>query len=286
MRSYVVDKPVPALIDPITDSDSRRADHLMSFVHRYSPDCYLLLRYLGPDCSASFDIVSRVHFPLKSAAQLSSLTRKKKEFEHRGWNHRSVIERHLLPAALDYEVAKSRQAAFAWGESEISRPQLQAMFTFLLDLQTPISEIGESDLLELHAAGLPNDAGPYRDRPVPPLAPTHEPVAPERVPWAVSRFVEWAQSPSFSEMHPVQQMTLAQMRLYEIYPFRSHSEATVSLFSYSFVLGNGYLIPLYRVEELPEFYDALKEAFRFSTEALVFVNSHACERAYDQVLKE
>jgi hypothetical protein len=100
----------------------------------------------------------------------------------------------------------------------------------------------------------------------------------------MDRFFEWVRSPSFADMHAVAQMSLSQMRLYEINPFLHHSPLIVSLFSHYFLLKGEYLVPLYEIKELPKFYQALEEAFQLSSEALVRFNVQACQRAYEHVL--
>jgi len=79
-------------------------------------------------------------------------------------------------------------------------------------------------------------------------------------------------------------MTLSQIRLCEIQPFEQHSPVTISLFCLLFLLRGGYLIPLYRVQELADYHRALEQAFLLSTEDLVRFNTRACQRSYEYAL--
>jgi hypothetical protein len=153
-----------------------------------------------------------------------------------------------------------------------------------MDLTKAVDELDSTDLLHLQKLLSPDQEDSYRKNSSQPLVSTHEPVDPALIPGAMDRFVKWVRSPSFADMHPLEQMSLSQMRLYEINPFTNHSPLVVSLFSYYFLLKGEYLIPLYDVEGLPKFYQALKEAFQLSSEALVRFNVQACQRAYELVL--
>ena len=153
-----------------------------------------------------------------------------------------------------------------------------------MDLTKAMDELDSTDLLDLQELLVPDQENSYRQSSSQPLTSTHQPVDPALIPGAMDRFFEWVRSPSFGDMHAVAQMSLSQMRLYEIGPFVDHSPLIVSLFSYYFLLKGKYLVPLYEVGEVPRFYQALKEAFQLSSEALVRFNVQACQRAYEHVL--
>ena len=85
------------------------------------------------------------------------------------------------------------------------------MFSFLLKLSGRIKELNEQDLLELHHHLTLNSPVGYRDKNAQPVIPDHIPLAPANIASAIERFFEWVRSPSFSEMHPIQQMTLSQI---------------------------------------------------------------------------
>ncbi|MDA2934203.1 Fic family protein, partial [Acidobacteria bacterium AH-259-D05] len=214
-----------------------------------------------------------MHFPLKSALQFASLD-KKKQLLNRGKTDLPVlIQEFLLPKLLEYELAKEGREIHTSDEMEVLRSQAQALFGALLELEQATESLTESHLLDLYALLVAEPQLLYRQKPAQPLTSSHEPVDSAMIPRAMDRFFEWVRSPSFGEMHAIEQMTLSQMRLYEIQPFAKYSHLTVSLFCLYFLLRREYLPPLYQVEELPKFYKALEQAFVFSTESLVHFNT-------------
>ena len=225
-----------------------------------------------------------MHFPLTLAQQFASLSQQRQLLAKQAADLRSLIHKELAPQLLEYELGKVSQQVPQLGEAEVPRSQATAMFSALLGLDKALEELDSSDLLHLHSFVASDPGDPYRQTPSQPVTSTHEPVAPELVPRAVDRFFEWVQSPSFAEMHAIEQMSLSQMRLYEIHPFPKFSRLTVSLFSHYFLLKAEYLVPLYEVGDLAKFYRALGQAFLFSSEALVHFNLQACQRAYEHVL--
>ena len=230
------------------------------------------------------------HFPLQLAAQLASLDEQKQRLGKRTTDLRSLIDRYLALPLLEYELSKVREPSGACasgtqqGQTEISRSQEEVLFSAVMDLTKAMDELDSTDLLHLQELLVPDQENSYRQSSSQPLTSTHEPVDPALIPGAMDRFFEWVRSPSFSDLHAVEQMSLSQMRLYEINPFLHHSPLIVSLFSHYFLLKGEYLVPLYEVEELPKFYQALEEAFQLSSEALVRFNVQACQRAYEHVL--
>ncbi len=231
-----------------------------------------------------------MHFPLQLAAQLASLDEQRERLGDRTTDLRSLIDHYLAPPLLEYELSKVHDPVGAGapgpeqGHPEISRSQGEVLFSAVMDLTKSIDELESSDLLHLQELLIPDQEDSYRKSSTQPLNTTHEPLDPVLIPGAMDRFFEWVRSPSFADMHAVGQMSLSQMRLYEINPFAHHSPLIVSLFSYYFLLKGKYLVPLYEVEELPQFYQALQEAFQLSSEALVRFNVQACQRAYEHVL--
>ena len=199
---------------------------------------------------------------------------------------RSLIHKELAPQLIEYELGKVSQQVPQLGETEVPRSQAAAMFSAVLGLDKALEELDSSDLVHLYDLVGSDQRNPYRQTPSRPLTSTHEPVDPALVPRAVDRFFEWVQSPSFTDLHAIQQMSLSQMRLYEIHPFPRYSQLTVSLFSYYFLLRADYLVPLYEAGEQAKFYRALGQAFLLSSEALVHFNLQACQRAYEHVLRD
>lgn len=191
---------------------------------------------------------------------------------------------NLLPELLDFELSGCRRYWSDYPDIQIPRTRLENAFSCLLGLKGTLHNMREDHLLRLHRVWVPKSETPFRANPVQPLCPNHQPTDPVAIPRAIGRLFEWLQSPSFSELHPVEQMTLTQLRLYEIYPFQDYSEITISLFACSVPLATGHLVPLYVEDEFSDFYVGLDKALDFVTEDLIGFNTRACERAYDFVL--
>ncbi len=226
---------------------------------------------------------------LQLAAQLAFLDEQRHRLGKRTTDLRPLIDHYLAPPFLEYELSKVRDLQAGapgpeQGQPEVSRTQQEILFSALMDLTKALDELDSTDILHLQKLLVPDQENFYRQSSSQPLTSTHEPVDPALIPAAMDRFFEWVRSPSFADMHAVEQMSLSQMRLYEINPLLHHSLLIVSLFSHYFLLKGEYLVPLYQVEELPKFYQALEEAFQLSSEALVRFNVLACHRAYDHVL--
>lgn len=222
---------------------------------------------------------------MKTSIQFQSLNRKKSVLDARTNTRqfRDLIRKHLGEELLKIELSKARRYPPSAPKEEPSLQQLERTLDHLLDLDRKVSELQLSDLLDLHKCLVPEDAE-LRQHPVPPLGSNHDPLPPTAIASALSRFFEWSQSSGFDELHALEQMTLSQIRLYEIYPFETFSPVTISLFSYYFLLADGYLLPCYRAGEVSEFYTALNAGLAFSTPDLINLNLRACERAYDLVL--
>ncbi len=231
-------------------------------------------------------------FPLQLAAQLASLDEYKQRLNQRTTDFRSLIDRYLVSPLLEYEFSKACKPNGAGGsgpelsQREVFRSQGEVLFSAVMGLTKAIDELDCPDLLHLQELLVADPENSYRQGSSQPLTSSHEPVDPVLIPGAMERFFEWVRSPSFADMHVVEQMSLSQMRLYEINPFSQDSARIVSLFSCYFLVRSDYLIPLYEVEELAKFYQALEEAFQLSSEALVRFNVQACHRAYDYVLAQ
>ena len=219
---------------------------------------------------------------LQTVVQFLPLNRKKAALDQRAGSSElsDLIRKQLAPPLIEFELSKVRQQHSSSPTGEPSLGQMETMLDHLVSFDTKIERLDLADLLQLHRFLVPEDRCLLRQHPISPLSPSHEPLPPVLISSALSRFFEWSQSPGFAELHAVEQMTLSQMRLYEIYPFESFSEITISLFSYYFLLADGYLLPLYEMVEVAECSSALDSAFAFSTQSLINLNLRACQRAY------
>ena len=218
------------------------------------------------------------------SVQMASLTRKTELLATRALNIRSLVRDNLIPELMDFELSGCRRYWSDHPEIQIPRTRLEDSFSYLLGLEDTLHNLKEDHLLRLHRFWVPKSETPFRAKPVQPLCPNHQPTDPVAIPGAIRRLFEWLQSPSFSELHPVEQMTLTQLRLYEIEPFQDYSEITSSLFAYSVPLATGHLVPVYVENNFYDFYMGLDKALNFVTEDLIGFNAQACERAYDFVL--
>ena len=235
--------------------------------------------------SERWQVSSLQEMSLKTAIQYLPLNQEKAALAQQARSHErsSIIRKQLVGPLIEFELTKRAQLQLPSAPAEPSAQQLEQMLDHLLHLDTTIERFNLSHLVQLHRFLVPEDQEICRQHPIAPLSPLHEPLPPALIASALSRFFEWSQSPAFAELHAVEQMTLSQMRLYEIYPFECYSEITVSFFSYYFLLADGYLLPSYQMVEGAEFCSALNAAFDFSTQNLINLNLRACQRAYDRL---
>ncbi|MEE2823138.1 MAG: hypothetical protein VYA53_09165 [Acidobacteriota bacterium] len=194
------------------------------------------------------------------------------------------IQEHLLSSLLEYELAKEALVRPASADSKHLRSQIESAIAILLEPKMGSPKLNLEDLLGLHRV-ISDSKEVYRRNLAQPLNPAHKPLDPSIILIALRRFFEWVQSPSFGEIHAFEQLTLSQIRLCEIQPFQEHSHLTISLFCLHILLREGYLMPLYRIEDLGEFSQALERGLMFATEDLVRFNAQACERSYVYALK-
>lgn len=221
---------------------------------------------------------------LRSSIQFASLNRQKQALDERDQDFAALTRERLLPPLLEFEMAKTRRLSRYAQTREIDPPDLTRLTQEFLLLQSKPPAAQIEDLFQLQRLTGSSEAPVLRSSSVAPICPNHAPVIPQMIGSALDRFFDWVDSPSFSELHPVEQMSLSQIRLLEIYPFEEPCEVGVSLFSCLLLRARGYLLPLYELHELRPFYAALEAAFAFSTSELVGLNLGAVERAYEVAL--
>lgn len=107
---------------------------------------------------------------------------------------------------------------------------------------------------------------------------------PGRIERALGRFFEWVVSDGYQELHPIEQMAIGQIRLLEIHPFLRFSRLTGDIFSYSFLVKAGYLLPSYSKSDRENLDHLIEEGLGFSTSGLVKLHLGACKRSYQQAL--
>ena len=208
---------------------------------------------------------------MRSALRYAALARKKQLFETGGPDSRELLRQRVLPGLVEFE-------AFRGGLAERA---VRGGFRYLLKLARGGRRPDLEGLIALRDAIIPGTKAGLRLVPAKPLFPVHAPLDPGTVEPALDRFFEWTSSPGFAEMHVVQQVTVTQVRLHEIYPFGEGTEVAVSLLAQWFLLAQGYLLPAYRLADAAEFNRALEASLEFRTEDLVNLNLRALGRAYD-----
>lgn len=84
-------------------------------------------------------------------------------------------------------------------------------------------------------------AGIYRDEPVLPCGPNHNPPTPAEIDHFMSHFINQMMT-SRPMFHPVEFAAIAYKRLLDIYPFASHNEETALLYMNLLLSRSGYPI--------------------------------------------
>ncbi len=209
------------------------------------------------------------------APQWAGLDQRKNRLARRGAKIPEV--NHALRARwIEYQTARGRTSP-----SPASREALDRLLDALFEPGAASDPWGSDALLRLRRALNPNPGTALRDSPAPPLAAGHRPPPPEFVAKALERFEDWLATPSFAELHPIVQMSLAQARLLEIHPFADPAEAVATAFASRFPLRAGYLLPIPAPGDADRFSEVLEAAFQLSTEAIVQFNLNAALSAYD-----
>ena len=109
----------------------------------------------------------------------------------------------------------------------------------------------------------------YRTSNMKPLIEGQDPPEWEVIPELVKNALEWFQADSFNEMHEVEKVALALIKLIDIQPFDKNNGTTLRLFSNIFLLQAGYPPAIFRSDQADSYALAIEEALCFRTEALV-----------------
>jgi len=141
-------------------------------------------------------------------------------------------------------------------------------------------------LLTLHRVllGLAPTADVLRQTEPLPLNAAHDPTPVILLPRMLDHAFDWFATPSFAELHPVEQATVVYLRLLDLYPFPTAIEPTALLVA-SFYTERAGLPPLmiFADEVTQARYDnALSAAFRMLTQPLVELFSEMLLRAMQQ----
>ncbi len=114
----------------------------------------------------------------------------------------------------------------------------------------------------------------------------HDPAPPAIVPRLIDNALDWFQTPSFGEIHPVEQTAIAHLRMLDLQPFASMNVEMAHL-SASFYTERAGLPPLvlFSGEDDTTSYElALEAAFRMLTQPLVELLSESLVRTIRLVL--
>ncbi len=211
--------------------------------------------------------------------QLAQLDRRRNQLARTGQSLTELNRTLLAPRLLEFEL---RKAASAQPPLAADPASLGSLLEGVLELDKPVSELDSFDLILLHRRVYSSEEPLRRTtRNANGRRPQGPP--PARIPHALDRFFEWVSCQAFAELHPVEQMAIAQTRLLEIDPFSTGSDSTASIFTYRFPLAAGYLLPAPDPQAADQFWTALQAAWEFSTLGLVELNLRAMQRAYDRV---
>ena len=222
--------------------------------------------------------------PLRSFLQFAPLERKLRQVAEKSPDWRSQITALAGQPLIEYELAKARQ----WDTKPPEASRLAACLDVITRPAQPVGELKQADLMQFQTLLLDQAAEgtEFRQGVGPRISEGHVCLDPAAIARALARFFEWTATDAFAEMHGLEQMTLCQVRLYEIWPFEAYSGLTADFFSLRVLYLKTSLLPLFSVEETSNFQETLSEAFGFVTKPLVDFYLRACERTCDQALRQ
>jgi len=202
---------------------------------------------------------------------ISALDKRRERLLESGLNSRQVNAELLLPrlVAIDWTDLANSGDGFEPGR-------------FLSE----ILDMGESALLsrqrlqQLAQGGLGSEPR-LRIAPALPFVRGHRPVDPRLLEIRLKRFFEWTATSAFGQLQPLLQLTLTQVRLFELLPWRELSAVLCFWFGVLPLLEAGYLLPAYTEGHLTRLRSALTHGFAFDTAPLVGLNLDAALRSYE-----
>jgi hypothetical protein len=219
--------------------------------------------------------------PLRSFQQFVPLERKLRGLQRAGGSWQAAMKTSAAAAYLDYQ--EFRKRAEDQSGSTANRDLLGESLRLALS-PGQVAPYMLDDVIQFQEK-LSGRVVPFRTAAGRRVSAGHEPLAAELVPVALERLIDWLNSPAFADMHPIERMTLCQVRLYEIWPYETGSGLVADLFAVRVLHGATGIVPWPVAEDISEFYAALSEAFGFATKRLVEFHLKACERACDEVMR-
>ncbi|MEP7270098.1 MAG: Fic family protein [Acidobacteriota bacterium] len=216
-----------------------------------------------------------------------------------GWA--SELERQVMPwreSPADARVrARELQVREAVARTPVAEAFLAANFLAASQLtgkwaaiwaQSSEPHLDLGRLMELHNAltGKATLENGFRTKEGSRLGEYHDPAPPSIVPRLVDNALDWFQTPSFGEIHPVEQATIAHLRMLDLQPFASMN-AEIAHLTASFYTERAGLPPLVLFsgkEEVTQYEGAREAAFRMLTQPLVELLSNSLVRTIRMVL--
>jgi hypothetical protein len=137
----------------------------------------------------------------------------------------------------------------------------------------PDAKLSVGRLLEIHGIliGAPATEELLRKTEPAPINAMHDPTPAILLPRMLDNAFDWFASPSFNELHPVEQAAVVYLRLLDLHPFPLHT-ATTALLAAGFYTERSGLPPLIIPGDeatIARFDAALEAAFRMLTQPLV-----------------
>lgn len=204
-------------------------------------------------------------------------------------------------AAIDGEKREWSEALATGGESVLDRmhrlqiEQLQgrpADDARLLDAMRRVTgwaRAGEFDLdrlIEMHRTLTGPADDPIRRTEPLPLNPMHDPAPAVLVPRMLDNAFDWFSTPSFAELHPVEQSSVVFLRLLDLHPFTSQMELSALLAAGFYTQRAGLPSLIVYREESDRYRQAVEAAFRMLTQPLVELFAEMLARTMRECRRE
>jgi Fic family protein len=87
----------------------------------------------------------------------------------------------------------------------------------------------------------------------------HEIAPPEKISYKLRKLADWAASPEFRKVHPIQRATLAHFKLIQIYPWLKNSGKVSRLLMNMLLYREGYLPAVIHAVERQRYYEVLRQ---------------------------
>lgn len=217
----------------------------------------------------------------------SALDQKCADFQKRK-NDSPILQRYHRITAEEWASEDCRLDGMAGDVLERAISNHQKATTLVLS--HPAEARLESDFFkQVHAtmmSGLSVEAGVFRVGEIAPLSINHAPSDPEAIETALGYLIEWTAAESFSELHPVQQMALALVRLLDIYPFTEGTHRTCRVLANYYLTRAGLPPAIFRRTDAVDYAAALEVAFTMDTSRLTDLIARAVSRSIDDCLKD